>query len=101
MDQNTFFDTAGRVIEVDNASPARIVRVGGWNSAGAPSGGAFGVNRFKAILHCLFNQLLHGVQVDLTVALNINVGIKGKLECLRNINQSNAIGIDTRNSSML
>ena len=99
--RTTFFDTTGRVIEVDDASPARFVRVGGWNSAGAPSGGAFGVNRFKAILQCLWNWSLHGVQVDLTVALNIDFGIEGELEWLRNVSQLNAIGIDSRNSSML
>ena len=71
----TCFDTALHVVEVDNDGPAWIVGVGGWNSVGAPSGGAFGIYGSKAILECFFNWSLHGVQADLTVALNIDVCI--------------------------
>ena len=46
------------------------------------------------------DRLLCGAQIDLTVALNFNTFIQGKLKCLGNIVES-AVGIDSRNPSMV
>ena len=93
--RTAFLDSAGYVVEIDDASAARFVRIGGGDSAGAPSSRAFGINCFKTVLQCLFHWLLHGVQIDFTVALDVNIGVECKLECLGDRRHPDAIGIDT------
>ena len=73
--RTTFFDASTNLIEIDNSYSAGFEGIGGWNIAGAPSGGAFGINRSKAVLKSLFDRPLHGIQIDFTVALNVNVCI--------------------------
>ena len=63
------------MIEVDDGCPAQFEGVGGCNGAGAPNGGTFGINGCKAIFKSLFDWLLHCIQIDFTVALNVNVGV--------------------------
>ena len=78
----TFLDTAGSVVEIDDTCSAGFVRVDGWDSAGTPSCCAFGIDCFKTVFQGLFHCVLHGVQIDFTVALDVNIGVECKLEGL-------------------
>ena len=73
--RTTCFDTTVDLIKIDNTSPARLEGISGWNVAGAPGSGSFGVDRCEPIFEGLFDRLLHGVQIYLAVALNVNIFI--------------------------
>ena len=70
--------------------------ISGWNVAGAPNSGSFGIDGREPVFEGLFDTPLHGIQIDLAVALNIDVFIKGKLKCLGDIVESDSVGIDSR-----
>ena len=77
-----FVDTAGSVVEIDDTCSSGFVRVDGWDGAGTPSCCAYGIDCFKTVFQGLFHCVLHGVQIDFTVALDVNIGVECKLEGL-------------------
>ena len=42
--RTTCFDTTADLIKIDKTSPARLEGIRGWNVAGAPGSGSFGVD---------------------------------------------------------
>ena len=69
------FDTTTDLIKIDNTSSARLEGIRRWNVAGAPGSGSFGVDGCEPVFEGLFYRPLHGVQIYLTVALNVNIFI--------------------------
>ena len=73
--RTAFFDMSTDGFKIENPCPARFEGIGGWDVTGVPCRCALRVNRIEHVFEGLLDRPLHGVQIDLTVALNVKIFI--------------------------